>query len=178
MSELQEMVRNAVKESFQENLTAKQETNDEQVDESVLALAGIVMAAGASWAWLRSFSKKSKTNAFFNAFVETYDTHKIISKKIPDMLRKFKLVNSLDTLDKMDKDVSDMIKELERMSKSNIDKFVDDSIKGEASFLDKALALNPQKEKIRLKKDIKELIDGIKDSFERDIEIKRDEFLG
>jgi hypothetical protein len=178
MSELQEMVRNAVKESFQENLTAKQEVNDEQIDESVLALVGIVMAAGAGWAWLRSFSKKSKPNAFFNAFVEMYDKKKLISKKIPDMLRKFKLVNSLDTLDKMDKDVIDMLDELERMANTNINKFVDYSIKDEASFIDTALALNPQKEKMRLKKDIKELIDGIRTSFEKDIEIKRDEFLG
>ena len=174
---MKEQIRQIVKEEVSKHLGMSNEIEqEEQVNESLLVIAGMVAGLGATWGWLRSFMRRVTKDKMLMKFIEDYDQQKTIERKIPDTLRKFKLINSLNDLETMEKSVKEIVNDLQRME-SKIDKFVETVYKTEPTWLDKALVLNPQQEKQRLKKEFKEFITKTKESFELAAEAKRDEVL-
>lgn len=173
---MKEQIRQIVKEEITKHLNVTQPQQEEQVNESLLVIAGMVAGLGATWGWLRNYMRRASKDKMLAKFIEDYDQQKTIERKIPETLRKFKLINSLTDLETMEKSVKEIIKDLQRME-SKIDKFVDTVYKTEPTWLDKALVLNPQQEKQRLKKEFKEFITKTQESFELAVETKRDEVL-
>lgn len=166
--EIQAMVRETLKAQI---------AGDDQVNEGFGSVALFAALATAGWAWVRSTVRKAEQNELLTAFIEKHDKNKVISKGLADLVRRFKLVNSVTDLDTLEKKVDQYLKELEAMGR-NVDGFVDNAYREEKSFGDKALARNPQKEKQKIKDFISSVINNISNSFSAEIEAKKNELLG
>lgn len=177
---MKEQIRQIVKEEVSKHLGMSNEIEqEEQVNESLLALAGIA-AIGGAWAWVRRVAQNAKNDTILQSFLENYDKEKIVEKQIPETAKRFKLIKSLTDLEAMENRVDTFIKKLKALQ-NNVDKFVDMYFKGmedSGNFFDRALAMKPQSEKIRIKKELKDIIENVEKSFEIEIESKKAEILG
>jgi hypothetical protein len=168
---MKDLIKQVIKEEVSKSVASQEEIN-----ESFLFLATLA-GLGASWGWLRNHIRKLAKDIVFATFIEEYDQQKVIEKKIPDLLRKFKLINTLSDLMAVEKEAEEIIKALTRMN-LQIDEFIDIKIKTDSTLMDKALLLNPNREKVRLKKELKDFIEKTKKSFASDIENKKNTLLG
>lgn len=169
---MKDLIKQTVREAIAEHILADK---TEQIDESV-ALAAVAVALGGTWAWVRKWVMDMKKSIGLEEFLEAYDQGKIIEKQIPAMLRKFKLINSLNDLKTMEADADKAIKAIEIML-TNVDKFVDDSVSDEATWMNKAMLRSPANVKRNLKKHIEDFVTNSKKSFARSIEYKTHELL-
>lgn len=169
---MKDKIKNLIKEEVNQHIRPK----EEPLHESLLALGALVVALGASWGWLRGWLQRKSKDTMLMKFMETYDQSKVIEKQIPELLRKFKLVSNLQDLQAIEKEVDRVVKELSRMT-SKVDKFVDNTYKVEPNWFTEIMALDPNREKMRLKKELKEFIEKIDASFELEAETKKDALL-
>jgi DNA-binding Lrp family transcriptional regulator len=172
---MKDLIKETIRKQVSESLTPKQ-YKDESLNESLLALGAVAVGLGASWAWLRNRIKKLVKDIVFAEFIKEHDTQKVIEKKLPNILRKFKLASTLADLHSLEKESEDAIKELNRLV-LQVDRFIDTNANADKTFMDKVLAIDPNKEKIRLKKELKDFIEMTNKSFEYDLENKKNGLL-
>lgn len=177
----EDQVRNQVRESIRQHVNGESITEsneEEQVNEAMEFLLLAIPYGG--WAILRSFLETSMRDKHFTQFMEEYGGD-VISKQIPDIMRRFKLVNSLQDLETIEGKANDIVQRLEVM-KRNVGKYVENQKEFDTerspTFGEKAMLLSPQKKKKKIEKYMTEFIQAVKTSFEKNIDDKKDEILG
>lgn len=173
--EMQDYIRKSVRASIHKTLNTHLEEN-QQLDESFVGIGAAIVGAGAAQAYVRKVRRARMADKAMDKFIEKQDTSNIINEKIPELLRRFKLVNSLGDLEKMEATVDKYVNQIDSMI-SKVDKFVDSEYSDEKSVGDRALFTNPVKEKARLKKQMTSFMKETRDAFKKNIDAKKDELL-
>lgn len=171
-NEDQEMIKKGLSEMVRD--TIRQEAY-QTMNESALIFGGL-LALGGAWAWLRNTLRRVQNEALLEEFIAQYDPKGIIGKQLPETIRRFKLVNSLDDLEVMEKNVEKLLGQIDAMQ-SKVDRFVDKMVSDEKSNVDKVFLINPAKEKVSLKRFIGDFVKNSRDAFAREVELKKDELL-
>lgn len=173
--EMQDQIRNSTRKTIHKALNPHIEEQD-QLDESFVGIGAAIVGAGAAQAYVRKVRRARKADKTMDKFIKTHDTPSIIDEKIPELLRRFKLVNSLGDLEKMEATVDKYVNQIDTMI-GKVDNFVDGEHGDEKSVGDRILFTNPVKEKARLKKQMNAYLTETRNAFKKNIEEKKDELL-
>lgn len=174
--DMQDHIRNSTRNSIYRVLNPQiEEREGDQLDESLVGVGAAIVGAGAAQAYIRKIRRARKADKSMNKFIEEYDTTNIIEEKIPELLRRFKLINSLADLEKMENIVDKYISQINTMI-DKVDNFVERG-SDKKTISDRALFTNPVKEKKRLKKQMNAYLKETRDAFKKNIEAKKDELL-
>lgn len=180
MTEIQELIREQTRSSIKENIMNKEEERvDEMFDATGLAAAGVAALSGLGYGWYsyREAIKKSTRNKAFNDFIEQYDTNNLVYKKVPDLVRRFQLVNSLADLETIESRAEALIMELEKLE-SKVGDFVNSQERLGNRLRDKSAGLSGDKLRREVQRHISDIILASRKGFEQEIENKKDELLG
>lgn len=163
-----------IKEEIQRNILGQQE----QVNEDFGLTASLTLAALAGvYSWSRKIIIDMRKDSALKAFIEQHDKTDVINKRIPTILKKFKLVASLTDLHNIENEVKAAKSEITRLI-VNVDAFVDEMTKTQNTTVTKYILSNPEYEKVRLKKYMNQLYKDTEESFDKAIKAKTDELLG
>lgn len=172
---------------FEELFEAKMdELNKEHPIEESIGLGLATVGLGAlAWGFIRKRIQELREVKVVNAFFDEADPNRKIERMIEDVFKKFRLVNSLTDLDRMESEIDKVNNRLEYLKRQAKD-FDVNNVKQQKSFGrgdtnvdmasgNKVFALNPEKEKKRLEKAINKFVDTVTATFEREVEEKKNE---
>ena len=164
----------AIKEEIQRNMLGQQD----QVNEDFGLTASLTLAALAGvYSWSRKVIIDMRKDATLKQFIEQHDKTDVINKRIPTILKKFKLVASLTDLHNIENEIKATKAEIARLA-VNVDSFVDEMTKTQNATVTKFILSNPEYEKVRLKKYMNQLYKDTEESFDKAIKAKTEELLG
>ena len=132
---------------------------------------------GLLYGWMRSKLINFTKDNVFRRFMQENDKTFIIEKRIPTIMKKFKLVSTLTDLHNIEKEISDIKKDIKALS-LKVDEFVDKNYDTNFAVIAKVIISNPEKEKIRLKSFLSEFFKVAEESFDKAVQEKTDELLG
>ena len=172
-----------------ENLEIVNTLNDNVVNESVFSessekkilnesLLGIAAVVGAvsGYTLIREFVKNSKYLKVFDAFFELEDQQNVVSKRLPRLIKKSRLVSSLNDLNQFEKEAEEIVSYLEFLTE-RVEPFVDDMMQRDPSFFESLMVLNPQRMKVKFKREMLDFVNKTRQDFEYKVEQLRDEML-
>lgn len=172
--EIQELIREQTRSSIKDNINRVDEVFD-----SGWTAAGVaaLSALGYGWYSYREAVKKSTRNKAFNDFLKQYDTNNLVYKKVPDLVRRFQLVNSLADLETIEARAEALITELEKLERE-VDGFANSQERLGNRLRDKSAGLSGDNLRREVKRHISDIILASRKGFEQEIENKKDELLG
>lgn len=172
--EIQELIREQTRSSIKDNINRVDEVFD-----TGWTAAGVaaLSALGYGWYSYREAVKKSTRNKAFNDFLEQYDTNNLVYKKVPDLVRRFQLVNSLTDLETIEARAEALITELEKLERE-VDGFANSQERLGNRLRDRSAGLSGDNLRREVKRHISNIILASRKGFEQEIENKKDELLG
>lgn len=171
---LKESIQDSVTQEFQRQLNGG---GEEKIDESLAVFATIAAgaAAAATWAKIVKMIRDAKNNKALKAFIETYDRENLIDDKLPELLRRFKLIQNLQDLDMMEKRVDGYINKLKSLY-GDVDKFVDQYYE-EQSSTGRSSDRRIKKDKDQIKNFIRNFIKNAEEAFSAEARAKKNDVL-